>query len=115
MTTLGSVGTISSSGIGSGLDVEGIVTKLMSIEQRPLTALQNAASSIQTKISAFGTLQSAESAFRDAARALANPTTWSASTGTSSDPASVNVVAKTSILRSIRSSPQSYPPMPRRR
>jgi len=38
MTTLGSVGTISSSGIGSGLDVEGIVTKLMSIEQRPLTA-----------------------------------------------------------------------------
>ena len=94
MTTLGSVGTISSSGIGSGLDVEGIVTKLMSIEQRPLTALKDAASSIQTKISAFGSLQSAESSFRDAARALANPTTWSASTGTSSDPASVGVVAK---------------------
>ena len=50
MTTLGSVGTISSSGIGSGLDVEGIVTKLMAIEQRPLTLLQSAASGIQTGI-----------------------------------------------------------------
>ena len=94
MTTLGSVGTISSSGIGSGLDVEGIVSKLMAIEQRPLTLLQSAASGIQTKISAFGSLQSAESAFRDAARALANPTTWSATTGSSSDAGSVAVVTK---------------------
>jgi flagellar hook-associated protein 2 len=92
MTTLGSVGTISSSGIGSGLDVEGIVTKLMAIEQRPLTLLQSAASGIQTKISAYGSLQSAESAFRDAARVLANPATWSATTGTSSDAGSVAVV-----------------------
>ena len=40
--TLSSVttGTISSAGIGSGLDVNSIVTKLMAVEQQPLTKLQ---------------------------------------------------------------------------
>ena len=30
---------ISSPGLGSGLDVNGLVTKLMAVEQQPLTAL----------------------------------------------------------------------------
>ena len=40
--------TISSAGIGSGLDVNSIVTQLMAIEQQPLTALQTKATTIQT-------------------------------------------------------------------
>ena len=51
-----STGSITSSGIGSGLDVETIISKLMAIEQRPLTQLQSSATDIQTKISAFGSL-----------------------------------------------------------
>src|SRR5512139_683024 len=77
--------SVSSAGIGSGLDVESIVTKLMSIEQRPVAQLQTQASTIQTKISAFGQLQSALSAFRDASSSLSQATTWGATTASSSD------------------------------
>jgi flagellar hook-associated protein 2 len=77
--------TVSSAGIGSGLDVESIVTKLMSIEQRPVAQLKSQASTIQTKISAFGQLQSAVSTFRDAAASLGRTTTWGATTASSSD------------------------------
>ncbi|MBC7993910.1 MAG: flagellar filament capping protein FliD [Rhizobacter sp.] len=85
--------TISSAGIGSGLDVESIVTKLMSIEKQPVTRLQSQASTIQTKISAFGQLQSALSSFRDASLSLTRANTWGASTAASSDPTSIQVTA----------------------
>ncbi|MBX3621900.1 MAG: hypothetical protein KF891_18175 [Rhizobacter sp.] len=77
--------SVSSAGIGSGLDVESIVTKLMSIEQRPVTQLKTQASTIQTKISAYGQLQSALSTFRDSSNALSRATTWGATTASSSD------------------------------
>lgn len=77
--------SVSSAGIGSGLDVESIVTKLMSIEQRPVAQLKTQASTIQTKISAFGQLQSALSTFRDAASSLGRVNTWGAATAASSD------------------------------
>ncbi|MEO8154808.1 MAG: flagellar filament capping protein FliD [Rhizobacter sp.] len=83
--------TISSTGIGSGLDVESLVTKLMAVEQQPVTQLKSAASVIQTKISAFGALQSAVSTFRDAALKLTQATTWGVTSATSADPASVKV------------------------
>lgn len=95
MTSFSTTGTISSAGIGSGLDVDGIVTKLMAIEKRPLTLLQGTASDIQTKISAYGSLQSAESAFRDAALALATATTWTNTTASSSDASSVAATTTT--------------------
>ncbi len=85
--------SISSAGIGSGLDVESIVTKLMTLEQRPVQQLQTQASTIQTKISAFGQLQSAVSTFRDAALKLTQADTWGAATATSSDPTAVTVAA----------------------
>lgn len=85
--------TITSAGIGSGLDVETIVSKLMSIEQTPVTNIQKANTTLQTKISAYGKIQSALSTMQDAARKLTNATTWSAATATSSDSASVSVVA----------------------
>jgi flagellar hook-associated protein 2 len=97
-SSISSTGTISSAGIGSGLDVETIVTKLMAIEQQPLKLLQNTATTIQTKISAFGGLQSSVSAFRDAALALTNPSTWSGTAGTSSDAGSVGVSSTASAV-----------------
>jgi len=82
---------MSSAGIGSGLDVESIVTKLMAIERQPVANLQTRASTIQTEISAFGSLQSSVAGFRDAAQALTNSSTWGATTATSSDNGSVGV------------------------
>ena len=51
--------TISSAGIGSGLDVNSIVTQLMAVEKQPLTKLQAAGATMQTQLSAFGQLKSA--------------------------------------------------------
>lgn len=89
--SIGGTGAVSSAGIGSGLDVKTIITKLMEVEKAPLNALQTKATGIQTKISAYGAVKSAISAFRDASRTLTNPSTWSATTGTSGDPSSVTV------------------------
>ena len=83
--------TISSPGVGSGLDVNSIVTQLVAIERQPIVKLQTQASSLQTKLSAFGKLQSDLSALRDAASALTSPSTWNQTSGTSSDAASVSV------------------------
>lgn len=62
--------TITSLGSGSGLDLEGLVTKLMQVERQPLTALQTQSSKLSTKISALGTLSSKLSALQTAAKAL---------------------------------------------
>jgi flagellar hook-associated protein 2 len=83
--------TITSLGVGSGLDVESIVTQLMAIERRPVTQLQKEATSLQTRLSTYGKLQSSLAALRDAAAALARAQTWQATTGTSSDAARVAV------------------------
>ena len=42
--------TISSPGVGSGLDVNSIVTQLVAIERQPITQLKTLASSLQTKL-----------------------------------------------------------------
>jgi flagellar hook-associated protein 2 len=68
--------TISSAGIGSGLDVNSIVTQLMAIEQKPLTALQTKATAIQSTVSEYGKIKSAVSTLRDLAAKLASTTTW---------------------------------------
>jgi len=51
-------GTISSTGIGSGLPISDIIASLMKVEQIPLTKLQTVATTMQTKLSAFGQMQS---------------------------------------------------------
>ena len=78
MTTVSSTstGTISSAGIGSGLDVNSIVTQLMAIERRPLTALQTKASTIQSTVSEYGKIKSAVSTLNSLAVKLASNTTW---------------------------------------
>ena len=83
--------TISSAGIGSGLDVDSIVTKLMDIEKQPLTTLQTQASTLNSKISAFGTLKSQMSTLNDAVARLALPATWNARTVSSSNNSAVSV------------------------
>jgi len=63
---------LSSAGIGSNLDVDGIVTKLMSVERQPLTKLATQEASYQTKLSGFGTLKGALTSFQSSVRNLSN-------------------------------------------
>jgi flagellar hook-associated protein 2 len=77
--------TISSPGIGSNLDVNGIVAKLMQAESLPLTALQKKEASYQAKLSAFGTLSGALGAFQSALSSLNNQSTFQSLTATAAD------------------------------
>ena len=79
--------TISSAGIGSGLDVNSIVTELMAIEKQPLTALQTKATTIQSTVSEYGTIKNAVSTLRDLAAKLAGTSTWGQTTTNSSSTA----------------------------
>jgi len=81
--------TISSQGIGSGLDVKSIVSQLVALEKQPLTKLQTTAAVINTKISAFGQIKSLVSAVSSAAGTLNSLTTWNAVSATSSNESAV--------------------------
>jgi flagellar hook-associated protein 2 len=92
------IATISSAGIGSGLDVNGIVTKLMAVEQTPLTKLQTTSAALQTQLSAFGQMQSAISALHDAAVPLFAPSSFTLTNSSSSDPSSLSATTTASAV-----------------
>lgn len=69
---------ISSPGIGSNLDINSIVSQLMTLERRPINFLDNKEAGLQAKLSAFGTLKGALSAFQSAVGALAGTAKFSA-------------------------------------
>ena len=81
--------TISSAGVGSGLDVNSIIKQLMAIEQQPLRALQTKATTIQSTVSEYGKIKSTVATLNDLAGQLANATTWAQTSSTSSTPAAV--------------------------
>jgi flagellar hook-associated protein 2 len=70
---------------GTNIDVNTLVTQLMSVERQPETAMQTQQSSYKTKITAYGQLQSALSNFGSAVSALANTSTFLKNTATVSD------------------------------
>ncbi|GMV01734.1 MAG: flagellar filament capping protein FliD [Burkholderiaceae bacterium] len=82
----------------SSIDVNGIVSQLMQIEQRPLQALKKTVSGIETRLSAFGKLQSALASMQDAARTLTRADTWRAATATSSDETTLRATAGTGVI-----------------
>ena len=102
MTTI-STGTISSAGIGSGLDVNSIVTQLMAVERQPLTRLQATAATMQTQLSAFGQLQSLVSGLQDAAKPLFSADSFKLSNASSSDPTGVSAGTTTKAVPGIYS------------
>lgn len=72
-------------GLGSGLDTEGMITKLMAIEAAPLTQLQSKQAKASAKISAWGTVKSAVATFQTATQAMQSATAFNSLKGTSSD------------------------------
>lgn len=84
-------GSISSLGIGSGLDAASIVSKLVQAESGSLNRLKQQSEGVSSTLSNVGKLQSNMAALRDRANALVAPSLWTATTATSSDSASVKV------------------------
>ncbi len=62
--------TLSSPGVGSGLDINSLISQLMTVEQRPVLVLNQKEASFQAKISALGSLKSALSALQTTAETL---------------------------------------------
>lgn len=89
---------LSSAGIGSNLDVEGIVSKLMSVERQPLTKLARLEASYQTKLSGFGTLKGALSAFQTAVRGLSDITKFQGLKAAAADATVATVSASSSAV-----------------
>jgi flagellar hook-associated protein 2 len=83
---------ISSTGVGSGLDVKSIVSQLVAIEKKPLETLQTKATNFKSQLSLYGTVKSQVSALGDAAAVLASANGWNAQKAHSSS-AAVSVSA----------------------
>lgn len=65
---------LSSAGIGSGLDVNSIVSQLIAVDSQPLTTLTKKEASFQAKLSAIGSVKGALSSFQGAVRGLSDIT-----------------------------------------
>jgi flagellar hook-associated protein 2 len=76
---------LSSAGIGSGLDVEGLVSKLMSAESAPLSNYDKKSAAVQAQITAYGKLSGAIGTFQGALSSLSNVSTFRALGVTSGD------------------------------
>lgn len=82
--------TITSTGVGSGLDVNTIITSLMTLERRPLTLLQQQSATVQSQLSAYGSLKGQIAALSDVATRLADKANWNPVRVDSSDASGVS-------------------------
>ncbi len=83
---------ITSPGLGSGLDVNGIVSQLVAAEQVPAQQrLDRKEADLQARLSGFGLLRSAISSFQDSLAVLADTSGYQAMTASSSDTAVAGV------------------------
>ncbi|SFV02867.1 flagellar filament capping protein FliD [Pseudoduganella namucuonensis] len=76
---------ISSPGIGSNLDVNGIISKLMAVEAAPVASIDKKSASYLAKVTAFGTLSGALSTFQSSLSSLTSLSSFQAFTATSSN------------------------------
>ena len=87
---------ISVSGVGSGLDLNGLVTQLIAAEAEPAQRrLNTREAELQARISAYGTLKSALSAFRGSLANADNPASFQSFRATSADSASITASSVT--------------------
>lgn len=81
----------STSNSGSQIDVASIVSQLMQVEQKPLTALQNKIAKNDVKISSLGSFQGQLSAFQTALKALQDSSNFSTKNVSNSVPGAATV------------------------
>ena len=85
--------SITAPGIGSGLDVQSIVTQLMELERQPLERLQFKQTQLEAQISAYGQLNSTLSTFQSAMDALGSYDALKVFTTESTNPNVVDLTA----------------------
>ncbi|MCX7166918.1 MAG: flagellar filament capping protein FliD [Rhodocyclales bacterium] len=85
--------SVASPGIASGLDVNGIITKLMALEQRPLTKLDTKEADYNAKLTAYGSIKGALSGLQTAAKALTATSTFTSKATSVSDTTVLNASA----------------------
>tara|TARA_R110002049_G_scaffold13509_2_gene58459 strand:+ start:103421 stop:104788 length:1368 start_codon:yes stop_codon:yes gene_type:complete len=78
-------GSITSLGVGSGIDLEALVNNLLAAESRPIQLLQVRQGNLDVKISAFGQLQGSLSSFQTSVSALSSSDAFREVTASSSD------------------------------
>lgn len=76
---------ITAAGVGSGIDVESIISQLMLIEQRPLNALEQRKTDSTTELSDIGRLRSALDELETVAEKISDPDGFGAYTSVSTD------------------------------
>ena len=76
---------LSSSGIGSGLDVDSLVSKLMQAEAAPLNNYDKKTAAFQSKLGAYGKVSAAVASFQGALTSLNSAATYSALSTSSSN------------------------------
>lgn len=91
---------ISSPGLGSGLDINSIVSQLVAVERQPVKIIQAKVSTLQNKMSVFGQIKSELSSLQDASSALMSSSTWDSKIFSSSDTSAVTGSATSSALSS---------------
>jgi flagellar hook-associated protein 2 len=85
---------ITSTGLGSGLDISGIVSSLISAEQAPAESRFNRSeSTFQAKLSAMGMLKSSLSSFQSSLTTLKDITSFQKRSTTSTDSTLINATA----------------------
>ncbi len=92
---------ITAGGVGSGLDVEGIVSQLMYLERQPIRNLESKNKELEARLSSFGKLKSALSSFQSAMAELKTLDKFKIFSATSSDEDVLNVSADSSAASGI--------------
>ncbi len=86
---------ITSAGIGSGIDIESIISQLMILENQPLNKLRKKQASLDVQVSAFGKLKSAISELEDSAAKLGENSEFGRYTASSSNEEVFTAIATT--------------------
>jgi flagellar hook-associated protein 2 len=87
---------LSSPGLGSNLDVNGIISKLMTVESQPLQKLAKKEASYQAQLSAYGSLSGALSSFQGTVNGLASLSKFQALSATPADSTILSASASSS-------------------
>jgi flagellar hook-associated protein 2 len=83
--------SISSTGLGSGLDVTSIITQLVALEKQPLKKLALEATTVDARISETAKIASQISALVDVSARLSSASAWTARNASSSDTSSATM------------------------
>ncbi|MGH8596149.1 MAG: flagellar filament capping protein FliD [Gammaproteobacteria bacterium] len=92
---------LSSPGVGSGLDVRGIIEQLMSVERQPLVRLDADKVELKAQLSAYGSLKAAVATFRDAVAKLDDLAKFKVYAASSSDKDVLEASASSAAARGI--------------